>query len=130
MKIRHPVVIGAIVGITFASAIAVLAQLNNNWDNEALRTAINFLVSVPAFALAARFHASGMLINILFFVNWILVGGVAGWLLGRKNMVSKILLIVLIVSLAISHQKTQANIERGLSALADTVGASIKELFK
>ncbi|MDP6685624.1 MAG: hypothetical protein QGI05_01580 [Candidatus Omnitrophota bacterium] len=121
--IKRYVLIGAIVGLGISLATLLLAKLNSGPNsNECLRAVVHFLASVPV----ALFNIPQTVLNILFFVYWILVGGAIGWFLGHKGIFAKLLAFVLLAGIIISHLMVKVKIEQDLEAVADAVGQLIK----
>lgn len=130
MSTRKSVIMGAMAGLLIAAAAVLSAKLNDAWDNERLRTIINFIAAVPAFILSVRMNLPQALQNILFFAYWALLGGITGWLLRQENLFFKLILILFIAALAITHRNIQINLERELEGALRAFGEAIGGIFK
>ncbi len=125
MNAKKSVMIGAIIGLLIAMITALFATLNNVWDNEALRSIINFIASVPTLLCSSWLDLPQVFQQILFFVYWAVIGGLFGMLLSRKkSLIKTSCVIIAILSLVIAHRVVQVTLEaelgdalRGLEAL-------------
>lgn len=116
---RKSLTIGALGGFGMALSTLLLAKLNSASDNsECLRLIINFLASVPV----ALFNMPRVLLNVLFFVYWILVGTVIGWLIGHKGKFARVAALMLVTALAIVHWIVKLRIEQDIDAAMRALG--------
>lgn len=121
MSVKRPTIIGCRSGLVIGVVILLFAWLNDEWDNEILRSIINFLGSVPTLVFGAKFNISGLLQNISFFIYWVLLGGIVGWLVSQKHPLFKGAMLILIAGLFILHRMVQVNLERELEAAMETL---------
>ena len=126
LKANKGIIVGMLVGISVAVLAIILAGLNDRWDNEALRTAINFLSGIPILIFSTKLNIPEALVNVSFFVYWIVLGGVIGWLAAGKKALSKIALILLIVAVIVSHRFVQTKLERDIEAALEALGSLFK----
>lgn len=122
--------LGAIVGLLIAIMAVICARFNNVWDNETLRNIINFIAAVPTFILSGKLNLPQALQNILFFVYWTLLGGITGWLLRQEKIFFKLLLILFIAALAVTHRNIQINLEQELEGALRALGEAMGGMFK
>lgn len=130
MSAKKSIIMGAITGLLIAIMAVICARFNNAWDNEVLRSIINFIAAVPTFILSGKMNAPQALQNILFFVYWALLGGITGWLLRQEKIFFKLILIVFIAVLAVTHRNIQTNLERELEGALRALGGAIGGMFK
>lgn len=130
MSVKKSIMIGAIFGLLIAAMAVLCARLNDAWDNEALRGIINFIAAVPTFILSGKLNLPQALQNVLFFVYWALLGGITGWLLRQENIFFKLILIVFIAALAVTHRNIQINLEGELEGALRALGGAIGGIFK
>ena len=130
MKAKKSVMIGAIAGLLIAIITVFFATLNKGWDNEALRSVINFIASVPTLILDAKLNLPQILQNILFFGYWALVGAAIALLMTRKNPAFKMLAVMCLIALIFIHRAVQINLERefdeALRGLGEIFGGKTK----
>jgi hypothetical protein len=109
-KVRNYTIAGAVLGALLAGLIAVLVIFCE--DKCVIAQKIGqFFSSTPAY-LATRINSSDPFVTVVFFLYWIVVGGVFGFLAGMKQPLGKALAIALTVILAIAHAMAQAEISR------------------
>lgn len=130
MSAKKSVMTGAMSGLLIAAMAVLCAKLNSTWDNEALRSIINFIAAVPTFILSGKMHLPQAIQNILFFVYWALLGGITGWLVKQEGIFCKLILIVFIAAIIISHRNTQVNLERELEGALRALGGAMGGIFK
>lgn len=130
MSVKKSLTLGAIVGLLIAIMAVICARLNDAWDNEALRGIINFIAAVPTFILSGKLNLVQALQNVLFFVYWALLGGITGWLLRQEKIFFKLLLIVFIAALAVTHRNIQINLEQELEGALRALGEAMGGMFK
>lgn len=130
MSVKKSILIGAITGLLIGAAAVLCARLNDSWNNERLRSVINLIAAVPTFILSGKLNLTQALQNILFFVYWALLGGITGWLLKQKGIFSKLILIVFIAALAVTHRNIQTNLERELEGALRALGEALGGMFK
>ena len=122
--------IGAIAGLLTAIITALFATLNKGWDNEWLRSVINFIASVPTLILDAKLNLPQILQNILFFGYWALAGAATALLITRKKPAFKISAVICLIALIFIHRAVQINLERelegALRALVEIFGGEVK----
>ena len=117
---------GAGIGLCIAIVTLLFALLNNKWDNEVFKGIINFITSIPTFLFEAKLNMPQLVQNVLFFIYWVLVGAIFGWLAGRKGMFSKMLFVILIGGLIIVHRIVQVKLEKELAAALEAIGGMLK----
>ena len=122
MNVKKSVAIGAVIGVTIVLIAALLAGLNNTWNNEAVRAIINFLASVPMLILDVKLKLPQIFQNIFFFAYWALVGGITGWSLAAKKPVFKALAAVFIIVIIFAHRVVQISLEEELGAALRVLG--------
>lgn len=130
MSVKKSLMLGAIVGLLIAIMAVICARFNNVWDNETLRNIINFIAAVPTFILSGKLNLPQALQNILFFVYWTLLGGITGWLLRQEKIFFKLLLILFIAALAVTHRNIQINLEQELEGALRALGEAMGGMFK
>ena len=130
MSAKKSIMIGAIAGLLITIITVLLATFNKGWDNEALRSVINFIASVPTLILDAKLNLPQILQNILFFGYWMAVGAVIALLMTRKNPVFKISAVICLIALIFAHRAVQINLEQeledALRALGEIFGGKTK----
>lgn len=102
---------------------ALCAMFNANRDNEILRGTINFIVSVPAFLFSSWLDLPLILQNVLFFVYWAIIGGLLGLLLSRKKPVFKVMAVIIIAALVITHWQIKGRLEREIAGASNALEA-------
>lgn len=123
---RRSTAIGAVSGLSMAAVVVLLAWLNGGpGGSETLQTIINFFASLPTLVLSASFNIPTFLQIVLFFVYWVLVGGILGWLLSRQHLLFKVTALVLVVGLIVSHWVAQVKLEHELDMLLRAIGKAL-----
>ena len=129
MKAKKSIMIGAIAGLLIVIITALFATLNKGWDNEWLRSVINFIASVPTLILDAKLNLPQILQNILFFGYWMAVGAVIALLMTRKNPVFKISAVICLIALIFIHRAVQINLEQELEDALRALGEIFGEIL-
>lgn len=122
MNRQRSILIGIVSGIVFAVVIVVLAKIGGRLDeSEVLRQTINFVVALPA-VIFTTLKMPHLLQNISFFIYWALVGGIWGWLLSPKNVLSKIPALFFLAGLIILHHLANVKMSREMGELLEAFG--------
>ena len=129
MSAKKSIMIGAIAGLLITIITVLLATFNKGWDNEALRSVINFIASVPTLILDAKLNLPQILQNILFFGYWALVGAAIALLMTRKNPAFKISAVICLIALIFIHRAVQINLEQELEDALRALGEIFGEIL-
>ena len=111
---KNTVVWGFAAGFALAAAVIVLDFVNQG-RSENLQQAVNFFVSVPAWALG-RYHFPEWVFYISFFVWWTIWGAVIFGIAGRRGAASLLGVLLVLTLLLYAHRKVQLRLEHDIDS--------------
>ena len=92
----------------------------NQGRGEIVQTIANFFVSLPlVISWALKFP--DIISVIVVVIYWVIIGGIIGWLLSRRRLMSQLTAVVLIVALAVSHWAAKVKLEGEIEAAVRAV---------
>src|SRR3990167_8907396 len=119
MNSRTGTVVGVVTGFCGAVTVLGLVWLNQG-RGEIVQTIANFFVSLPlSISWALKFP--DIISVIIVVIYWGIIGGIIGWLLSRRRLMSQLTAVVLIVALAVSHWAAKVKLEGEIEAAVRAV---------
>ena len=119
MNSRTGTVVGVVTGFCGAVTVLGLVWLNQG-RGEIVQTIANFFVSLPlSISWALKFP--DIISVIIVVIYWGIIGGIFGWLMGRRHLMSQATALALLLVLAVSHWAAKVKLEGEIEAAVRAV---------